>query len=355
MSTSPTVPTAPSDLTRILAFCRQRVAAEVDRRLPRGEPQQWLYDPMADYPHRAGEGGEGHALPGQCDAFGGAQDDALTVAAAIELAHCAFLVHDDIQDGSLTRRGGPTLHRREGVPLALNAGNALALVSVDALRAGCWRFGHKLSGRILEEFRAAVWRTLEGQALELGWRRDGVVDLSAHDYLAMVLGKTCWYTTIAPLRVGALIGSRGNADLAAMSRFGLFLGAAFQITDDVLNVTGGEAVYGKAIRGDLREGKRTLMLIHLLAVAEPQDRRVLVDLLAAGRRTHRRADGLDARAFPALRQHHVRPGFRPWCRRRGGGRLSGGLPWGASSGPRRRHPRSRELHDRAHSLSVLSW
>ena len=49
----------------------------------------------------------------------------------------------------------------------------------------------------------AVWRTLEGQALELGWRRDGVVDLSAHDYLAMVLGKTCWYTTIAPLRVGA--------------------------------------------------------------------------------------------------------------------------------------------------------
>jgi len=287
VSTSPVVPTAPSDLTRILTLCRQRVAEEVDRRLPRGEPRQWLYDPMADYPHRAGKALRATLCLASCNAFGGAQDDALTVAAAIELAHCAFLVHDDIQDGSLTRRGGPTLHRREGVPLALNAGNALALVSVDALRAGCGRFGHKLSGRILDEFRAAVWRTLEGQALELGWRRDGVVDLSAHDYLAMVLGKTCWYTTIAPLRVGALIGSRGSADLAAMSRFGLFLGAAFQITDDVLNVTGGEAVYGKEIGGDLREGKRTLMLIHLLAVAEPQDRHALVDLL---RRPDERTD-----------------------------------------------------------------
>ena len=201
------------------------------------------------------------------------------MAAAIELAHCAFLIHDDIQDDSLTRRGAPTLHRCEGMPLALNAGNALAMVSFDALRAGCRSLGPRLSDRIFDEFCAAIWRTLEGQALELGWRRDRVLTLSAHDYLTMVLGKTCWYTTIAPLRIGALIGSRGRADLTAMSRFGLFLGAAFQITDDVLNVTGGEPVYGKEIRGDLREGKRTLMIIHALGTAEPEDRQMLVDLL----------------------------------------------------------------------------
>jgi geranylgeranyl diphosphate synthase type II len=278
---------APTGLEHVLTGYGQRAAAEVDRHLPRGEPRRWLYDPMADYPHRAGKALRATLCLVGCAAFGGAEDDALTVAAAIELAHCAFLVHDDIQDGSLTRRGGPTLHRREGVPLALNAGNALALVSFDALRAGCRDFGQHLSERILDEFCAAVWRTLEGQALELGWRRDGVVDLSAHDYLAMVLGKTCWYTTIVPLRIGALIGARGGVDLAAISRFGLYLGAAFQITDDVLNVAGGEALYGKEIRGDLREGKRTLMLIHLLAVAEPDDRRALVDLL---RRPDERTD-----------------------------------------------------------------
>jgi geranylgeranyl diphosphate synthase, type II len=269
-------PTAPE---HILDRYRQLTAAEIVRRLPAGEPRQWLYEPMADYPQRTGKALRAALCLASCGAYGDTEEDALTVAAAIEMAHCAFLIHDDIQDGSLVRRGGPTLHRREGVPLALNTGNALALASFDVLRAGCRPFGQRLSGRVFDEFRSSIWRTLEGQALELGWRRDGLVELSIHDYLTMVLGKTCWYTTIAPLRIGALIGSRGRADLAPMSRFGLFLGAAFQITDDVLNVAGAAAAYGKEGSGDLREGKRTLMIIHALAVAGPADRRELADLL----------------------------------------------------------------------------
>jgi geranylgeranyl diphosphate synthase type II len=274
-----TTSAAPTELEVVLAVYRQLAVEEIERLLPSGEPQQWLYNPLADYPRRTGKSLRAALCMASCAAFGGSENDALTVSAAIELAHCAFLIHDDIQDGSQIRRGGPTLHRREGVPLALNAGNALALVSFDALRAGCEPFGQVLGNRIFDEFCSAIWRTLEGQALELGWRRDGVVDLSPHDYLTMVLGKTCWYTTIAPLRIGALIGSRGGADLRAVSRFGLFLGAAFQITDDVLNITGGETVYGKEAKGDLREGKRTLMVIHLLSVAEPDDRQALVELL----------------------------------------------------------------------------
>ena len=280
----------------ILTQYRERAAEEIERRLPRGEPYRWLYEPMADYPRRTGKALRAALCLAACGAFGGTEDDALTVAAAIELAHCAFLVHDDIQDDSLRRRGSPTLHRCQGMPLALNAGNALALGSFEALRSGCRGFGHRLGGQVFDEFCSAVWRTLEGQALELGWRRDGVIDLSAQDYLTMVLGKTCWYTTIAPLRIGALIGSRGNVDLTAMSRFGLFLGAAFQITDDVLNVTGGEAAYGKELRGDLREGKRTLMVIHLLSVAEPEDRDALVHVLrrSGGERTDEQVDWLTA-------------------------------------------------------------
>jgi geranylgeranyl diphosphate synthase type II len=79
--------------------------------------------------------------------------------------------------------------------------------------------------------------------------------------------KTCWYTTVHPLRVGALVGSQGAADLRPMVRFGFHLGAAFQIRDDVLNLVGDEAVYGKEINGDLQEGKRTLVLIHLMGNA----------------------------------------------------------------------------------------
>jgi geranylgeranyl diphosphate synthase type II len=81
--------------------------------------------------------------------------------------------------------------------------------------------------------------------------------------------------------VGALIGSAGTAPLAAMTRFGFSLGAAFQIRDDLLNLVGSEERYGKELLGDLREGKRTLMLIHLLASAAPDERRAVVAYLAA--------------------------------------------------------------------------
>ena len=100
-------------------------------------------------------------------------------------------------------------------------------------------------------------RTLEGQATELGWRRDGVTDLTPEDYLDLIMHKTCWYTTIHPLRVGALIGSRRPGRPRPLVRFGFHLGAAFQIQDDLLNLVGDEAAYGKEIDGDLYEGKRT--------------------------------------------------------------------------------------------------
>ena len=109
--------------------------------------------------------------------------------------------------------------------------------------------------------------SIEGQAIELGWRRDNALRLGDADYLEMVLKKTCWYTTIYPSRVGALIGTRGDCDLDRFVRFGFFLGAAFQIQDDLLNLEGDPLRYGKELDGDLWEGKRTLMLIHLLRKA----------------------------------------------------------------------------------------
>jgi geranylgeranyl diphosphate synthase type II len=124
----------------------------------------------------------------------------------------------------------------------------------------------------------------EGQALELGWRRDNLPDVSEADYLTMVLKKTCWLATILPCRVGALIGARGaRLDLDAWMRFGFLLGAAFQIQDDLLNLVGDREKYGKELSGDIYEGKRTLMLIRLLHTARAAERRRLLALLAAPR------------------------------------------------------------------------
>lgn len=246
----------------------------------------YLIDPAAEYLSRGGKALRPALCLATCEAFGGDPARALSSAAAIELLHTAFLVHDDVEDESDLRRGGPTLHRRYGRAAAMNAGDGLAVLALGALRENERLLGGRLAARVWAEFDFMARQTVEGQALELGWQRDGLTDLGPDDYLDLIMKKTCWYTTLLPLRVGVLVASARPPDLTAMLRFGFFLGAAFQIRDDLLNLTGAESLYGKERLGDLREGKRTLMLIHLLAVADAEDRRRLerwLALPAAGR------------------------------------------------------------------------
>lgn len=251
--------------------------------MPDGEPVRWLYGPMREYPARPGKA----LRPALClsagRAFGGRTDDLLGIAVAIELMHNAFLVHDDIADGSEMRRGRPTLAAEHGVAAALNAGDGLAIVAGQVLRKATRRLDRDLADLVWTEFDTMAMRTLEGQATEAGWQLDGVVDLGPEEYLELIMHKTCWYTTIHPLRVGAMVGSKGAVDLGPLVRFGFHFGAAFQIRDDLLNLVGDERSYGKEILGDLYEGKRTLTLIHLLSVAEGADRELLADYLRRNR------------------------------------------------------------------------
>jgi geranylgeranyl diphosphate synthase type II len=264
--------------------------AALERYLPAREPRRYLYDLVADYPRRGGKGMRPSLCLATARAFGARADQALCAAVAIELFHNALLVHDDIQDESEERRGGPALHVLHGVPLALNAGDSLVLLSLRPLIENHLRLGPRLTLRILEETERMARESAEGQALELGWRRDNVVDLSEADYLEMVLKKTCWFGTIYPVQVGALIGTRhAGADLDSFLRFGFFLGATFQIRDDVLNLTG-DRRYGKELDGDIWEGKRTLMVIHLLQEAAPDERERLAAFLGRPRNARSEAD-----------------------------------------------------------------
>jgi len=214
--------------------------------------------------------------------FGTPLHDALRTAVAIEILHNALLIHDDIEDGSEQRRGRPTLHRLHGVPLALNAGDMLTLSALRPLLDNRGTVGDRLAFKIFEETEQMARECAEGQAIELGWRRDNAMGISDADYLEMVLKKTCWLGTIYPMRVGALIGSRGEADLDRFTRFGFFLGAAFQIQDDLLNLIADEH-YGKELDGDLFEGKRTLLLIHALRECDGAERTALSEMLSRPR------------------------------------------------------------------------
>jgi geranylgeranyl diphosphate synthase type II len=258
-----------------LADYRETTLAGLLSALPDREPRRYLYDPLTAHLSRIGKSIRPALCIATCQAFGGDAAAATRSATAIEMLHNAFLVHDDVEDGSELRRGQPTMHVEHGVPLAVNAGDMLNALSLRMLRENLPVLGERLTWRVCDEFDHMMQESLEGQAMELGWVRDNRCDLTDEDYLRMVLKKTCWYSFIQPCRIGALIATRDTVNLDRFNRFGYYLGAAFQIQDDLLNLTGDQKRYGKEIAGDLLEGKRTMMLIHLFKHADQDDARRL--------------------------------------------------------------------------------
>lgn len=254
----------------------------VERYFTANRRSPYLHDLVVDYPRRGGKMMRSSLCIAHARAFGASLEDAVLTAAALEMLHNGLLIHDDIQDGSEERRGRPTLQVLHGLPLALNAGDSLLLLALRPLMDNVGRLGEWLALQVLLETEVMARESAEGQALELGWRDLNVTDVSEADYLEMVLKKTAWFSTIYPARAGALIGTKGRINPDVFNNFGFFLGAAFQIQDDLLNLVG-DASYGKELSGDLYEGKRTLMLIHARQACSVPDRIVFDAILSAPR------------------------------------------------------------------------
>lgn len=243
-------------------------------------------------------------------AAGGEVDGGLVGAAAsLELFHAYALIHDDVMDGSATRRGQPTVHRA----LAAHY-RGLAARRGDALRAArANRFG--VAGAILVGDIALTWsdemlndcglsaaglaaarkvidamriEVMYGQWLDVHTLGRPHGDLAAP--LAVARYKSAKYTCERPLHLGAVLAGAGPDVLVALSRFALPIGEAFQLRDDLLGVFGDPTVTGKPATDDLREGKRTVLLAVAYTRSTPAQRRVLQDhvgdprLTAAGLR-----------------------------------------------------------------------
>jgi geranylgeranyl diphosphate synthase type II len=238
-----------------------------------------LYTMMRDYPMRQAKGMRPFLCVTTCRAAGGTEDDALLTAACIELFQNWILIHDDIEDGSKLRRGEPALHMKYDQALALNAGDALHARTWEAILMNRQRLGYKRAFAVMEEFSHMVNETTEGQHMELGWVIEKRWDLSERDYYEMCTRKTSWYTVASPCRLGALVAGEGGAVLDQLREFGTSLGIAFQIQDDSLNLVGDEKKYGKAKSDDLLEGKRTLILLHLLATSSQSERDKVISIM----------------------------------------------------------------------------
>jgi geranylgeranyl diphosphate synthase type II len=279
-----TSPTACNPLDDYLALCKDACDGEIDRLYGPGERgPNGLYDLILDYPLRGGKALRPALSIATCLGLGGHLEAVLPTAATLELYHNAFLIHDDIEDESWWRRGKPTLHIDHGVPIAVNVGDAMLSLSLQPLLDNVERVGLGPALRILRAVAKMTRLTVDGQALELEWVRSNTWRLEDADYLKMVELKTSWYSFITPLQAGAIAAGAGPERLAPLESLGRHLGAAFQITDDLLNLRADPEEYGKEIGGDLWEGKRTLMLLHTLRCAEPKDMDRAVQILARRR------------------------------------------------------------------------
>ncbi len=184
-----------------------------------------------------------------CEAVGGAVEDALPLAAAVELLHNFSLIHDDVEDDSPTRRHRPTVWALWGVPQAINAGDAMFTLARLALHGlGSRPIPPAMAMDACMIFDQACLRLTEGQYLDMSF--EGRLDVSVDEYLAMIEGKTAALLS-ASLELGALVGGADQATRGHLAHFGRSLGLAFQMEDDILGIWGDEAVTGKSAASDI--------------------------------------------------------------------------------------------------------
>ena len=241
---------------------------------------RYLYGPLSRYSENGGKRHRPLICFAACRAVGGDVKRAVSAAAAIEHFHTAALIHDDIADEAELRRGVPCLHLTEGMGLAINAGD-LGLTLVNGTVAFDPNLDDSTKIRLITELTEMTRRTIEGQALDIGWARDGRYDITPEDYLVMATHKTAHYSGAVPLAIGAIVGGGSEAEIEGLRNYGLDTGLAFQIQDDLLNLIGSEESTKKDFRNDITEGKRTLVVVHALQNLEGADRARLVEILSS--------------------------------------------------------------------------
>jgi octaprenyl-diphosphate synthase len=181
-------------------------------------------------------------------------------AAVVEFIHTATLVHDDIIDDAELRRGKESVHARWGNDVTVLAGDFLYIKSM----------GLALTQDTLEIVRLlcdVTLRMIEGELYQL--TKNGVVDITEDEHFEIIRRKTA-YLFGGCAQIGGMLGEVGEAHQTELREYGFNLGVMFQLVDDLLDFTGESEATGKPIGGDLREGKITLPIIHLLQHAGPE-------------------------------------------------------------------------------------
>jgi octaprenyl-diphosphate synthase len=196
--------------------------------------------------------------------FGRNGDSAIRLGAVMEIIHTATLVHDDIIDEAETRRGRPSANTQWGNSKCVLAGDWLYMQSFKIAV-------QERNFRVLDVLIDLTQRMVEGELLQI--EKIGKI-ITLEEHFELIDRKTACLFAVCT-RMGAILGRAGEEQERAMAEYGHDLGMAFQIVDDVLDLTASEEVLGKPVASDLREGKATMAVLHALARCSPDERRAI--------------------------------------------------------------------------------
>ncbi len=204
------------------------------------------------------------------EGFGVERKDSMSAAIAIEVFHNFTLVHDDIMDHALIRRGKVTVHEKYGVNKAIVVGDAMLPLAVSLLIEG----NHDKAAPLILSFNKMAQEVMEGQQFDMEFetRENVTVD----EYMNMIRLKTSVLFGTA-CEIGAIVGGASKEDQQKLYDFGLYSGLAFQIMDDYLDTFGDES-FGKKIGGDILLNKKTFLLSSAMQNASDEERKQIFDL-----------------------------------------------------------------------------
>lgn len=200
--------------------------------------------------------------------FGGQDQDVLPAALALEIFHNFTLLHDDVMDHAEVRRGRPTVHVKWNENTAILSGDQML---IEAYKMLSQVPADKLS-KVLQLFNKMATEICEGQQYDVDFESQEHVAID--DYLLMIRLKTSVLLATA-LQMGAYIAGAGECEQDALYQFGIHIGLAFQIQDDILDVWGDPATFGKAIGGDIACNKKTFVTLTALQLADEDSRHAL--------------------------------------------------------------------------------
>ncbi len=219
------------------------------------------------------------------------------LAVIVELLHNGSLIADDIEDGAEVRRGDKAIHVKYGLDVAVNLSSAMYFLPLKLLME--MEVGDPTYRRLVNAYLEDMIRIHLGQATDIGWHR-GLRDpetITVEHYLEMCANKTGVLPRMAA-RFAAIAAGLGEEEERKLGKFAESIGIAFQIQDDILNVTSAESL-GKEFGEDIREGKITLMVIYALSRAGEKDRRRLKEILSM----HTSDPGLIKEAISIMEKH----------------------------------------------------